>query len=391
MGFALLRGIRVLDLSQYIPGPYTTRLLADLGADVLKIEPPGGEPMRRIGVADRDGVAPEYKVINGGKSVLELDLKSLEGKKALEALLPAADILVESYRPGVLARLGFPPERLKLINPRLVHCALSGWGQTGPYRDKPGHDINYMALGGGLIASGATAAPVMGFPPVSDYASALHAALTIVAALFARERGEPRTHLDVSLMETVLAWQSISLTLAARAQPPQRGRALLNGGLASYNVYVTADGRFVSLGIVRERKFWSNFCEAVGRSDLIARFDEPLPQVDLIETVAALFAGAPLTHWQGVLASAETCFEPVADLRDVPQHPQVQARRLIQATEGTEPLIEVRYPAWLDGEPPQPRRAMRVITLDDLPEAWCDQSSLGVSRADSAARKPASG
>ncbi|MFI4987965.1 MAG: CoA transferase, partial [Alphaproteobacteria bacterium] len=155
----LLDGLRVLDLSQYVPGPYAALLLADLGAEVVKVEPPGGEPMRRSALRGKDGISAHYKVMNGGKTVVELDLKSPDGKTALEALVAAADVMVESYRPGVFDRLGFARPRLAALNPRLVHVALSGWGQTGPYRLKAGHDINYMSLAGGLIASGSRAAP----------------------------------------------------------------------------------------------------------------------------------------------------------------------------------------------------------------------------------------
>ena len=142
MAFSLLDGLRVLDMSQYAPGPYASLLLADLGADVVRVEPPGGEPMRRIGPADADGISAWYKVLNRSKRIVELDLKAEDGKAAFRALLEQSDALLESYRPGVLDRLGFSRQNLEEINPRLVHCALSGWGQTGPYAMRGGHDLN---------------------------------------------------------------------------------------------------------------------------------------------------------------------------------------------------------------------------------------------------------
>jgi len=194
-----LAGLRVLDLSQYVPGPYAALLLADLGSEVLKVEPPGGEPMRRMLFRDDDGLSPLYKVVNGGKTVIELDLKAAEGKDAFAALIEHADAMVESYRPGVLDRLGFDRDRLAALNPGLVRCALSGWGQTGPYRLAAGHDTNYMALGGGLVASGTAAAPVIAWPPVADYASGIQAALTVVAALLRRGQGDPLHQLQEGL------------------------------------------------------------------------------------------------------------------------------------------------------------------------------------------------
>ncbi|MEE9317350.1 MAG: CoA transferase, partial [Rhodospirillales bacterium] len=177
MGGDFLNGVRVLDLSQFLPGPFATQMLADLGADVLKVEPPAGDPQRRLdSVTGKPG--PEnsrsayYDVINAGKSVVAIDLKSEDGKKAFETLVRAADVLLESYRPGVLERLGFGPDRLKSLNPGLVHCALSGFGQTGPNRLRAGHDINYVASTGALAASGIPEKPVMAWPPAADYASA---------------------------------------------------------------------------------------------------------------------------------------------------------------------------------------------------------------------------
>ncbi|NNG05456.1 MAG: CoA transferase, partial [Inquilinus sp.] len=149
-----LEGIRVLDIGQYLPGPYAAQILADLGAEVIKVEPPSGDPMRRMAPLDDNGVSLDYGAVNAGKTVITIDLKSEAGRDAFAGLLGGADVLIESFRPDVLDRLEFTRERIEALNPALIHVSLSGWGQTGPYRDRAGHDINYMALGGGLNASG---------------------------------------------------------------------------------------------------------------------------------------------------------------------------------------------------------------------------------------------
>lgn len=365
-----LRGIRVLDLSQFIPGPQAALHLADLGAEVVKVEPPGGEPMRHLGPIDPDGIAAYYKLMNRGKTVIELDLKTPTGHGDLRRLVAAADALVESYRPGVLDRLGFDRATLQALNPRLVHVALTGYGQTGPYRLRAGHDLNYMALAGGLAASGLPAQSVIAYPPSADHASALQAALAAVAALFARERTGHGVFLDVSLAETVLAWQSIPLTLAARpGHEPRRAAAMLNGGAAYYQIYRAADGRYLTLGAV-EKKFWTSFCRAVERPDWASRHGEVFPQTRLIAEVAALLATRPLDHWIRVLEPADCCFHPLVELAEVPDHPQIAARGLVHRLARDPALIEVRFPAWVDGAPPPPRQPLRFAAAAEVASAW---------------------
>ena len=183
-----LDGVRVLDLSQYLPGPYAAQILSDLGAGVVKVEPPSGDPMRRLGLLDGDGISVFYKLVNAGKTIVCLDLKSQQGRADFTTLAGRADALIESYRPGVLDRLGLGHEALAGLNPGLVHCALSGYGQSGPYAQRAGHDINYMALGGGLATSGPPTAPAMAHPPTADFAGGMQAALATLAALLRRAR-----------------------------------------------------------------------------------------------------------------------------------------------------------------------------------------------------------
>ncbi len=365
-----LKGVRVLDLSQYIPGPFATQLLGDLGAEVVKVEPPAGDPMRHFMLEDGDGLAPFYKQINAGKTVVRIDLKSDAGKERLEAMLERADVLLESFRPGVMERLGFGRERLQRINPRLVHCALSGFGQSGPYRLRAGHDLTYLAMTGALSVTGTAETPVMPFPPVADHAGAMQAAIAILGALLRRQSTGSGSFLDVSLFESALSWQSIGLTSARRPQAQlRRGQDLLTGGAACYQVYRTGDDRFVALAAIEE-KFWRAFCEAVGRPEWIDRQLEPMPQAELIGALQALFASRSRAEWEALLAPVDCCFEAVLEYGEVAFHPHMQARKLVQPQGGDEPCTDVLFAAWIDGMPPAPRPPMRELSAAQVQGLW---------------------
>lgn len=367
MSNGCLTGLRVLDLSQYLPGPYAAQILADLGAGVVKVEPPTGDPMRGLGPTDGQGLSSFYKLINAGKSVVRLDLKNEADKAAFTRLAARADVLIESFRPGVLAKLGFSPEGLRGVNPRLVHCALSGYGQTGPSALKAGHDINYMALGGGLATSGIADHPVMAHPPTADFASGMQAALSVLAALLRRDRSGEGAFIDVSLAETVLGWQGLNLTAAKHpGHEPRRGAALLNGGAACYGIYETAGGGFVTLGAL-EAKFWANFCRAVDRPDWIERQWEPMPQDALTGEVAALFRMRGLADWNRDLEAIDCCFQAVLEPAEVAMHPQIQARGLVRESSTG---VEVLFPALFDGRPPEQRFPFREPALEELMRTW---------------------
>ncbi|HYG88662.1 MAG TPA: CoA transferase [Azospirillum sp.] len=369
MPLALLADVRVIDLGQYLPGPYAAQILADLGAEVVKVESPEGDPLRRLGPPDSDGTAAVYKLFNAGKTVVRLDLKSEAGRARFTDLIQRTDVLVESYRPGVLAKLGLAPETLRHLNPGLVHASLSGWGYGGPYAQRAGHDLNYMAVGGGLEGSGIEERPVVAFPPVADFASAQQTALAVCAALLGRERTGRGAFLDLSIMETVLGWQAINLTAAARGELKPRAQDLLSGGAAFYAIYPTKDGRFATLSAI-EPKFWTSFCTAVGRPDWIARQGEPLPQRALMAEVADLFATRTLAEWKDVLDPADCCFEALLNRSEVAAHPHVAARAQVATHGGPEPLVETLLGLRVDGGPPPARRPMVEADADDVLKAW---------------------
>lgn len=364
-----LTGMRVLDLSQYLPGPFATQLLADLGAEVLKVEPPQGDPMSRFILQDADGLSPWYKQINAGKSIVALDLKSAAGRDQFSRLLERADVLLESFRPGVLERLGFSREHLKQLNPRLIHCALSGFGQTGPCRERAGHDLTYLAMSGMLSLTGTAATPVIPFPPICDYAAGKQAATAILAALLKRTRTDSGCFIDVSLFEMALSWQSVAFAAARRSgEAFARGADLLTGGAACYQIYPTADGRFVALGAIEE-KFWQSFCEIVNHREWIDRQHEPMPQRGLIAEVAALFAAGNFSDWQALFENIDCCFEPILNHQEVPQHPHVRQRQLLQS-ENAAGTFDALFPAWIDDQPPRPRKTLQRLSAGQLMDYW---------------------
>jgi crotonobetainyl-CoA:carnitine CoA-transferase CaiB-like acyl-CoA transferase len=359
--FDVLNGVKVLDLSQYLPGPFATRMLADLGADVLKVEPPAGDPLRHIDPEGKPGTSPFYELLNAGKTVTFVDLKAPDGAALFTDLVASADVLLESYRPGVLERLNFGEQRLKEINPKLIHCALSGFGQTGPARLLAGHDLGYEAMTGNLSACGLPDHPAIPYPPMADHAGAMQAVVGILAALIRRGTTGCGAYLDISLMESLLQWQAPDLSI-----PQPLGGGVINGGAAFYQIYRTADHRYVSLSPI-EPKFWTRFCRAVDRPDWIERQFEPLPQNALIAELAAMFAAKPLSHWEALLAPIDCCYQAVLTAHEVLMHPHILARGLVHR----EPrYVEVRLPVIVDGRVAPPRLPLAEDTAAAVLDRW---------------------
>jgi len=321
-----LEGVRVLDLSRLLPGPYATLVLADLGADVVKIEDPGaGDTLRWLPPLVGEQSAA-FHALNRNKRSLGLDLRKAEGTAAFLRLARWADVVVESFRPGVLARMGLGWEVLHRENPRLVLCSLTGYGQDGPYAARAGHDLDYAAFAGVLGLNGPPEGPVAPGVQVADLAGGSWPAVTgILAALLGRARSGEGAHLDVSMVEGALSLMALPLAMAhARGTPLARGRELLSGGAACYGVYRTKDGRFAALAAL-EPKFFAAFCAAVGRPELAdQQFDGDLagPRAAL----EAVFAARTLAEWEAFAAEHDACVAPVREGDEPRADPHLAAR-----------------------------------------------------------------
>ena len=330
MGELHLEGVRVLDLSRLLPGPMCTLFLADMGADVVKIEDRQGGDYARYFPPFVGDFGAFFASVNRNKRSMTLDLKAPGGADVLKRLVADADVLVESFRPGVLDRLGVGWETLREINPRLVYCAITGFGQTGPDRDRAGHDIGYMARTGLLNLNGrAGSAVVTPSIQVADIAGgALFAAVGILAALFGRERTGQGSFVDISMTEGAMAFAIPPVANHSAGDRQSRGRNLLTGGVPCYDVYETSDGRFLAVGSL-EPKFWVRFVQAIGRPDLMS---DGLAQGDRADEVRAEVAGVvaskPLAEWTEVFRNVDVCCEPVATFEETFEDAQHRARSM---------------------------------------------------------------
>lgn len=352
-----LAGTRVLDLSRHLPGPLATLLLADMGAEVTKIESPAGDEMRSIGPLGPNGNSLFFDAVNAGKTSIRLDLKSPAGRAELMDLAARADVLVESFRPGVMARLGVGVDTLRQANPRLIYVAMSGFGQDGPLRDRAGHDANYLALNGTSSASGSAREPGYMYPPMADCTASMFAVSSILGALLARHRDGRGCEIDLALADALMPFQIFALAqLGADGHVPRREMEFLNGGWACYRPYRLGDGAEVALGAV-EPAFWSSFCKASQRPDWLPRHGEPLPQTALIGEIARHFAALDRGGFADRYAEADCCLSIVLDLQEAVDSDYIRARELVRRHPQTG-LYEAAFPVVIDGERPDLRRPL---------------------------------
>jgi crotonobetainyl-CoA:carnitine CoA-transferase CaiB-like acyl-CoA transferase len=332
-----LDGIVVLDFTRLLPGPFCTQLLANLGADVIKIEDPKlGDYMRSIPPIVHE-VSYPFLMVNRGKRSLVIDLKTPEGQEIVHKLARRADVVVEQFRPGVMARLGAAYDDLAMMNPKLVYCSFSGYGQTGPYKDLPGHDINFQALAGILsVTTGQDdKRPAIPGVPVADMASAFNAALTILAALRARDRTGRGEWIDVSILDTAVTLMVLGLArVLATGEEPVPGETLLTGTFPFYSLYETKDGRWLAVAVV-EPKFWIRMCELVGAPELSEKqFADGAERAVAAQTLAVRFRERTSEEWESLFMKEQLPIALVKRVSEVVRDPQVMARELL-------PLIDV--------------------------------------------------
>lgn len=353
---SFLAGVKVLDLSQYIPGPLASLLLADMGAEVLKIEPPSGDEMQNLGPRDDRDRPVFYRALNAGKTVRRMNLKDPAVRDEFLRLVAWADVLIEGFRPGVMARLGLDYETLSSLNSGLVYCSMSGYGATSSFARTAGHDANYLALTGVLDRNGDDR-PFFFDPPLADVSGSLFAAIAILGALNGRHATGRGGEIDLALADVAMPLQLMQIAdFGANGSVPRRRITYLNGGAAYYQVYRTSDDRFVVLGAV-EPKFWRAFCTATGRADWIGRQSEPLPQTSLIHDVGCYFGTLSLAQCMERFSGVDCCFSPVLDLGEALQSTRVAERGLVQS--GPRGDLQALFPAFVDGAPPQPRQELR--------------------------------
>jgi len=328
-----LTGIRVLDLTRLLPGAFCTMLLADLGADVIKIEEPSTGDYMRWTPPLIDGQSALFNALNRNKRSVTLNLKSDRGRDLLMKLVDTADVLVEGNRPGTMDRLGLGWSTLHAASARLVMCSITGYGQDGPFAQRAGHDLNYMAIAGALGLNGAAdGSPLPLAVQVADVGGGgLQPAVAILAALLGVARGEEGRWIDASMTDGAVSWLAMAFAARGGGEAVVRGAQRLSGLYPCYRVYACKGGGFYSVGAL-EPKFWNELCRALGREDLIAmQYAEGSSGHAAHTAMEGAFATRTRAEWELALRDLEVCCEPVLDLEEVASHPQIAARRLIES------------------------------------------------------------
>ena len=327
-----LSGLKVLDLSLFLPGPMVTLMMADHGADVIKIEPVGaGEPTRGIGEV-KNGLSVYFRNTQRGKRSIQLDLKDPEGQAVFQRLAAEADVLIEAYRPGVADRLGVGYEAVRAANPGIVYCSLTAFGQSGRYRDRPAHDLAVQALAGTLpLGADRTGAPVMPGTVTADALSSLTALAGVLMALYRREKTGLGDYLDISMFDAVIAWTPHATgSVFAKGLAPDLASSRFWGGAAMYGLYETADHRWIALG-GSELKFAENLLNGLGRPDLIesAKLPPGLGQAPLHAFLREAFAARTQSEWEAWFEGRDICFAPVRTLKEAFDDPFLAERDML--------------------------------------------------------------
>ncbi|MFD1020821.1 CaiB/BaiF CoA transferase family protein [Thalassobacillus hwangdonensis] len=348
-----LEDIRVLDFSRYIPGPYATLRLAEQGADVVLVEPANGEPSRTLSF-QKDGQGLGFLVHNRMKRSIALDLKDDKDKEIAKELAMKADVIVESFRPGVMERMGLSYESLKQLHPSIIYCSISGYGQhTAGLRHLGSHDLNYMAVSGILSQlKDEQGKPVHPSIQLADYIGGLAASEKIMAALIQRFRTGKGAAIDLSLTDSLYSMMNMNRVIHDEAGYP-RGIREISGEYVCYHIYETSDQRYVALAAL-EKKFWHAFCRLAGRSDwLDQQFAKAEKGSSIYEEVSAYFKRYPLSEWTEISVQVDCCLTPVLEMGELDQWPLLKARALQLEADGLNQIGTVFPSEKAGGEAPR--------------------------------------
>ena len=353
-----LVGLRVLDLTRLLPGGFATMLFADLGADVLKIEEPGKGDYIRWMEPFKGGHSAGHLALNRGKRSMTLNLKDPRGAEVLLKLAQTADVLVESFRPGVMDRLGVGYATLAERNPGLVYCAITGYGQDGPYAQRAGHDMNYLGFGGVLdIIGPRDGGPAVAGVQIADVGGGgLMAAVGILAALRERDETGRGRFVDISMLDGAVSWLAMHAAgFFIDGVPPRRGQMRLSGQLACYRTYRCGDGKYATVGAL-EPQFWTALCKALGVPEFADRQAAPPDEQDVMgERIEEILETRSRDEWVRELADLDACFGPVNDLAEAFADPQVVARGMrVEVPTADGPAGVVGNPVKFVGEKPEP-------------------------------------
>ena len=333
-----LSGVRVLDLTRLLPGDYCTMILGDMGAEVIKVEEPGlGDYIRWVPPLI-NGQSICHLMLNRNKKSMKLNLKSEKSKEVFFKLVEKSDVVIECFRPGVVKSLGIDYESVSKVNQRIVYCSMSGYGQDGPYRDLPGHDVNYLGYGGVLGITGPSGgAPVIPGIQIADLTTGLMTVMAILAALLARERMGRGQYIDVSFLDVVTSLMVLPAAFYIGEEKfPKRGEWLLNGGFPCYNIYETKDGKYITIGCL-EPQFWTNLCNVLGVMSFAGHqyTNDEAKLREMFQTIREIFKTRTLDEWLKLLSKEDVPCGPVYDLDEVFRDPQILHRKMI---------VEVEYP-----------------------------------------------